>query len=167
MTQEVFIFSDTIRNNIAFGRSGVSQKHLEAVLHAADIFEDIKSLEKGLDTILGERGITLSGGQRQRLTIARALILDPPILILDDALSMVDTRTEERILNQVLSLRRNKTNLIVSHRISTISRADRIVVLERGKLVEQGTHKELLELGSIYATLYEKQLIARELEMGV
>jgi ATP-binding cassette subfamily B multidrug efflux pump len=166
VTQEVFIFSDTIRNNIVFGRSGVSQKHLEAVLRAADIFEDIKNLEKGLDTILGERGITLSGGQRQRLTIARALILDPPILILDDALSMVDTRTEERILNQVLSLRRNKTNLIVSHRISTISRADRIVVLERGQLVEQGTHKELLELGNKYATLYEKQLIARELEMG-
>jgi ATP-binding cassette subfamily B protein len=167
VTQEVFIFSDTIRNNIAFGRSGVSRRHLEEVLRAADIFEDINSLEKGLDTVLGERGITLSGGQRQRLTIARALILDPPILILDDALSMVDTRTEERILNQVLSLRRNKTNLIVSHRISTISRAERIVVLERGKLVEQGTHKELLERGNIYATLYEKQLIARELEMEV
>lgn len=166
VTQEVFIFSDTIRNNVLFGRTGVSQDHLETVLRAADIFEDIKNLEKGLDTFLGERGITLSGGQRQRLTIARALILDPPILILDDALSMVDTRTEERILNQVLSLRRNKTNLIVSHRISTISRAERIAVLERGELVELGTHENLLEKGGIYATLYEKQLIARELEMG-
>jgi len=166
VTQEVFIFSDTIRNNVLFGRTGVSQDHLETVLRAADIFEDIKNLEKGLDTFLGERGITLSGGQRQRLTIARALILDPPILILDDALSMVDTRTEERILNQVLSLRRNKTNLIVSHRISTISRAERIAVLERGELVELGTHENLLEKGGIYTTLYEKQVIAEELEIG-
>ena len=167
VTQEVFIFSDTIRNNILFGRTGVSQDHLETVLRAADIFEDIKNLEKGLDTFLGERGITLSGGQRQRLTIARALILDPPILILDDALSMVDTRTEERILNQVLSLRQNKTNLIVSHRISTISRAERIAVLERGELVELGTHENLLKKGGIYTTLYEKQVIAEELEIGV
>ena len=167
VTQEVFIFSDTIRNNVLFGRTGVSQNHLKTVLRAADIFEDTKNLEKGLDTFLGERGITLSGGQRQRLTIARALILDPPILILDDALSMVDTRTEERILNQVLSLRRNKTNLIVSHRISTISRAERIAVLERGELVELGTHENLLEKGGIYTTLYEKQVIAEELEIGV
>ena len=167
VTQEVFIFSDTIRNNVLFGRTGVSQDHLETVLRAADIFEDIKNLEKGLDTFLGERGITLSGGQRQRLTIARALILDPPILILDDALSMVDTRTEERILNQVLSLRQNKTNLIVSHRISTISRAERIAVLERGELVELGTHENLLKKGGIYTTLYEKQVIAEELEIGV
>ena len=167
VTQEVFIFSDTIRNNVLFGRTGVSQDHLETVLRAADIFEETKNLEKGLDTFLGERGITLSGGQRQRLTIARALILDPPILILDDALSMVDTRTEERILNQVLSLRRNKTNLIVSHRISTISRAERIAVLERGELVELGTHENLLEKGGIYTTLYEKQVIAEELEIGV
>ena len=166
VTQEVFIFSDTIRNNVLFGRTGVSQDHLETVLRAADIFEDIKNLEKGLDTFLGERGITLSGGQRQRLTIARALILDPPILILDDALSMVDTRTEERILNQVLSLRRNKTNLIVSHRISTISRAERIAVLERGELVELGTHENLLKKSGIYKTLYEKQVIAEELEIG-
>jgi ATP-binding cassette subfamily B multidrug efflux pump len=167
VTQEVFIFSDTIRNNVLFGRTGVSQDHLETVLRAADIFEDIKNLEKGLDTFLGERGITLSGGQRQRLTIARALILDPPILILDDALSMVDTRTEERILNQVLSLRQNKTNLIVSHRISTISRAERIAVLERGELVELGTHENLLKKSGIYTTLYEKQVIAEELEIGV
>jgi len=167
VTQEVFIFSDTIRNNVLFGRTGVSQDHLETVLRAADIFEDTKNLENGLDTFLGERGITLSGGQRQRLTIARALILDPPILILDDALSMVDTRTEERILNQVLSLRENKTNLIVSHRISTISRAERIAVLERGELVELGTHEDLLEKGGIYTTLYEKQVIAEELEIGV
>ncbi|MBW2035776.1 MAG: ABC transporter ATP-binding protein [Deltaproteobacteria bacterium] len=141
VTQDVFIFSDTVRNNVLFGRSNVSQTELYTALRAADILEDIESLEKGLDTILGERGITLSGGQRQRLTIARALIADPPILIMDDALSMVDTRTEQRILNQVFQLRRNKTSLIVSHRISTISRAERIVVLDRGELVEEGTHE--------------------------
>ncbi|MBK5100668.1 MAG: ABC transporter ATP-binding protein [Desulfobacteraceae bacterium] len=163
VTQEVFIFSDTIRNNVLFGRSGASSNELETALRVADIFEEIQALDNGLDTLLGERGLTLSGGQRQRLTLARALILDPPILILDDALSMVDIRTEERILNQVLKQRRHKTNLIVSHRISTINRADRIVVLERGQVVEEGTHANLLALGGVYATLYEKQLLALEL----
>jgi ATP-binding cassette subfamily B protein len=150
-----------------FGRTGISQDHLTTVLRAAGIIEDIENLEKGLDTFLGERGITLSGGQRQRLTIARALIQAPPILILDDALSMVDTRTEEKILNQILNLRQNKTTLIVSHRISTIRRTERIAVLDRGKLAELGTHKKLLEKGGIYTTLYEKQVIAEELERGV
>jgi ATP-binding cassette subfamily B protein len=166
VTQEIFLFSDTIRNNVLFGREGISDHELEAVLRTAHIFEDIQALDKGLDTRLGERGMTLSGGQRQRLTIARAILRFPPILILDDALSMVDTRTEERILNQILELRRNKTGLIVSHRVSTIIRADRILVLDRGKLVEQGTHHELLGKGGLYATLYEEQLIVEELEMG-
>ncbi len=165
--QEVFIFSDTIRNNVLFGRENVSLTDLEAILRAADILEDIHGIENGLDALLGERGITLSGGQRQRLTIARALVADPPVLIMDDALSMVDTRTEERILNQILELRRSKTNLIVSHRVSTIYRADRIFVLDRGRLVEQGTHKRLLQMKGVYATLYEKQIIAMELEKGV
>jgi len=164
VTQEPFIFSDTIRNNVLFGMSGVSQKDLEAVLQAASISEEILALENGLDTILGERGVTLSGGQRQRLTIARALILSPSILILDDALSMVDTRTEETILNNIMKKRRNKTNLIVSHRISTIGRADRIVVLDQGKLVEQGSHNALIEQGRVYARLYRRQQLARELE---
>ena len=163
VTQEVFIFSDTIRNNVLFGRSGASSNELETALRVADISEEIQALDNGLDTLLGERGVTLSGGQRQRLTLARALILDPPILILDDALSMVDIRTEQRILNQVLRQRRHKTNLIVSHRISTINRADRIVVLERGQVVEEGTHANLLALGGVYATLYKKQLLALEL----
>jgi ATP-binding cassette subfamily B protein len=167
VTQEPFIFSDTIRNNVVFGRSEVSQGDLEAALRAAEIYEDIHDLEKGWDTVLGERGVTLSGGQRQRLTLARALILDPPILILDDALSMVDTRTEQRILNQVLRNRQHKTNLIVSHRISTVSRADRIVVLERGEVAEQGTHEKLLAQAGVYASLYKKQLLAQELEIGV
>ncbi len=166
VTQDPVIFSDTIRNNVLFYRGNVSQKVLEAVLHAADIFEEIRKLENGLDTMLGERGITLSGGQRQRLTIARALVQDPPILILDDALSMVDTRTEAQILKQVLHLRRDKTNIIVSHRVSTIRRADRILVLEHGELVEWGNHEELKRLGGVYARLYEKQQIAQQLETG-
>ena len=166
VTQETIIFSDTIRNNVLFGRSDLPEGSLEAALSAAEIYDEIQTLEKGPDTVLGERGITLSGGQRQRLTIARALLSNPPILILDDALSMVDTRTEERILNQVLELRRDKTNLIVSHRLSTISRADLIVVLDRGKLVEVGDHKTLMASGNEYARLYEKQLLAQELEIG-
>ncbi len=164
VTQDVFIFSDTVRNNVIFGRSNISREKLHAALRAADILESIQHLEKGLDTVLGERGITLSGGQRQRLTIARALITDPSILIMDDALSMVDTLTEQRILKQVLQLRENRTSVIVSHRISTISRAKRILVLDRGELVEEGTHETLLAKKGIYATLYEKQLVAQELE---
>jgi ATP-binding cassette subfamily B protein len=167
VTQETIIFSDTIRNNVLFGRSGVSDHELEAILRAAEIYDEIQALEEGVDTVLGERGITLSGGQRQRLTIARALVSDPPILILDDALSMVDTRTEERILNKVLEFRAQKTNLIVSHRLSTISRADFIAVLDRGKLAEVGDHKTLMATGNEYARLYEKQLMAEELELGV
>jgi ATP-binding cassette subfamily B protein len=163
-TQEPFIFSDTIANNILLGRKYAPQDRLEAVLRAAHIWEEVEALEKGWNTLLGERGITLSGGQRQRLTIARALLDDPPILILDDALSMVDTRTEEKILNQLLEMRRGKTNIIVSHRVSTISRADRIIVLDKGTIVEQGPHGNLLELGGVYTDLYEKQLISQELE---
>ena len=165
VSQEVFLFSDTIRNNVTFGRRGIEEQDLENALHAAGIIEEIQSLERGLDTVLGERGITLSGGQRQRLTIARAIVQPLPILILDDALSMVDTRTEEEILNRILDLRHNRTNLIVSHRVSTISRADRIVVLDKGELVEEGNHESLIALGGVYATLYEEQRLVGELEI--
>jgi ATP-binding cassette subfamily B protein len=164
VTQESIIFSDTVRNNVIFGRTPIAEESLESALKAAQIYDDVLHLEQGLDTLLGERGITLSGGQRQRLTIARALIADPPILILDDALSMVDTRTEETILNQILSMRSAKTNLIVSHRISTIRRADLIVVLNSGEVVELGDHDTLLARGMEYAKLYERQLLASELE---
>jgi len=166
VTQETFLFSDTIRNNVVFGREGVSDDELKAVLQTADIFEDVCTFDKGLETRLGERGMTLSGGQRQRLTIARAIVNSPPILILDDALSMVDTRTEERILSRILELRQNKTNLIVSHRASTIIRADRVFVLDQGELVEEGTHDKLMDKGGLYTTLYKEQLIFQELEMG-
>ncbi len=162
--QEVFIFSDTIRNNVAFGREGISDQEVDAALHAAGILEEVQAFENGRDTVLGERGITLSGGQRQRLTIARAIVRSYPILILDDALSMVDTRTEELILNRILDQRPDKTTLIVSHRVSTIRRADRILVLDRGKLVEEGTHDHLIGLNGTYAALYEEQSLKEELE---
>jgi ATP-binding cassette subfamily B multidrug efflux pump len=165
VTQEVIIFSDTIRNNVLFGREGVSEETLVKALKAAVIYEEIMALDKGLDSLLGERGITLSGGQRQRLSIARAILTDPPILILDDALSMVDTRTEERILNQILESRKGKTNLIVSHRISTISRAEVIGVLVDGELSETGEHQALLQKGKEYAKLYERQRLEQELEV--
>jgi ATP-binding cassette, subfamily B, multidrug efflux pump len=164
VTQEVFIFSDTVRNNVLFGRSGVSEEDLRRVLEAAGVYEEALALENGLDTLLGERGVTLSGGQRQRLTIARALLKDPPLLILDDALSMVDTRTEALILSRIGEVRRHKTNLIVSHRPSTLHLADRILVLDKGMVVELGTHMELMERGGIYTALYERQLLEQELE---
>jgi ATP-binding cassette subfamily B multidrug efflux pump len=119
-----------------------------------------------LNTLVGEKGIALSGGQRQRLTIARALMANPPVLIMDDPLSMVDTLTEDRILNHVLELRRHKTSILVSHRVKTLSRVDRIFVLEGGRVVEEGNHHDLIRAGGVYAALYERQLLADELEMG-
>ncbi|MEJ2725580.1 MAG: ABC transporter ATP-binding protein [Deltaproteobacteria bacterium] len=165
VTQESIVFSDTIRNNVAFGRGGVTDQDLERALKIAQLFDDVRSFEKGVDTLLGERGITLSGGQRQRLTIARAVVMNPPILILDDALSMVDTRTEERILSEILAHRQGKTNLVVSHRLSTISRADLIVVLDGGELVEIGDHQRLLETGREYPRLYQREVLAQALEI--
>ncbi|HDZ89812.1 MAG TPA: ABC transporter ATP-binding protein, partial [Deltaproteobacteria bacterium] len=163
--QEVFLFSDSIRNNVIFGRSRLDDGDLEEALRVAGMLEEIRGFERGVDAVLGERGITLSGGQRQRLTIARAIIRPLPLLILDDALSMVDTRTEQEILNRILRLRRNRTNLIVSHRVSTIKRAHRIVVLDRGEVVEEGTHEALMALGGVYAALYEEQRLAEELDL--
>jgi len=166
VSQDVFIFSDTVYNNVAFGSDTVSDQAVRQALDIAGIGDEMEALENGLQTLLGERGITLSGGQRQRLTIARAVVGNFPILILDDALSMVDTRTEEGILNRILDLRRTRTNVIVSHRVSTIRRADRIFVLDRGRLKEEGTHEGLIQLGGIYAALYEEQLLGESLENG-
>ncbi len=166
VTQEVFVFSDTIRNNIVFGRNGFTEAWLQTVVRASGLEEEIGRLEKGLNTLVGEKGIALSGGQRQRLTIARALMANPPILIMDDPLSMVDTLTEDRILNHVLELRRHKTSILISHRVKTLSRVDRIFVLEGGQVVEEGNHHDLIKAGGVYAALYERQLLADELEMG-
>lgn len=162
VTQEVFLFSDTIRNNVVFGREGISEASLQQALYVADVLQEVQALEKGMDTMLGERGVSLSGGQRQRLTIARALMADPPILILDDALSMVDTRTEARILGRILGLPGERTTWIVSHRVATIRRADWILVLHEGRLVEEGEHHKLIRAGGQYAALYEKQLLEEE-----
>jgi ATP-binding cassette subfamily B multidrug efflux pump len=166
VTQEPHVFSDTILNNIVFGREGVGDDQIKTVLQVSRMASEVDSFPHGLYTHLGERGITLSGGQRQRLTIARALISNPPVLILDDALSQVDTRTENAILNAVLEMRRGKTTIIVSHRLSTLGKADIIYVLESGDLVEQGDHKTLLAAGQEYTRLYKRLQLAEELEEG-
>jgi len=166
VSQDVFIFSDTVYNNVAFGNDRVMDEAVRQALDIAGIRDEMEALDDGLETLLGERGITLSGGQRQRLTIARAVAGNFSILILDDALSMVDTRTEEGILNRILDLRHNRTNVIVSHRVSTIRRADRIFVLDQGRLKEKGTHESLIRQGGIYAELYEEQLLGDALENG-
>jgi len=166
VTQETHIFSDTIRNNIVFGRQGISEDSIEIALEASQLAGEIDSFPQGIHSLVGEKGITLSGGQRQRLTIARALISNPSILILDDALSQVDTGTEAAILNSVLEIRRGKTNIIVSHRISTIRRTDIIFVLKAGRLVELGDHATLFAARREYTRLYERQQLREELEGG-
>ena len=165
VTQDAIIFSDTIRNNLLLGRDDTSEETLFQALKTARLYEDVMELKNGIDTVLGERGVTLSGGQRQRLTIARAIISDPPILIMDDSLSMVDTRTEEGILDVILALRKERTNLIVSHRLATISRADVIAVLDRGSLVDAGDYNTIMN-NQEFITLYKQQALARELNMG-
>jgi len=164
--QDVFIFSDTIRNNLLMGREGITEDRLKEALDTAGIWEEFQAYEKGLDTLVGERGITLSGGQRQRLTIARAVLEDPPVLILDDALSMVDSRTEERILTRILKNRTGRTTLIVTHRTATLRSVDRVIVLDEGKIAEEGDHYSLLSKGRLYGAIYESRLLEAELELG-
>jgi len=164
VTQETHIFSDTIRENIVFGRQAVNRNTITNVMRVSQLTDEIGSFPEGIQSLLGERGVTLSGGQRQRLTIARALLSDPPILILDDALSQVDTKTGGAILNSILEMRKDRTNIIVSHRLSTIRRADIIYVLKGGRLVEMGDHTTLLAARQEYARLYERQQVSEELE---
>ncbi len=161
--QETFLFSDSIADNIAFGVEEASREQIETAAEQAGIASDITEFTKGYETILGERGITLSGGQKQRTAIARALIRRPKILILDDALSAVDTYTEEKILRHLRVQMKGRTSLIVSHRVSTVKDADLIVVLDDGWIAELGTHDELIARGGLYAELYEKQLLEEEL----
>ena len=161
--QETFLFSESIRENIAFGAPYASTEDVLAAAEAAHIRREFEDFPHGMDTAVGERGITLSGGQKQRTAIARAVVRDPAILVLDDALASVDTYTEETILRQLREVMRDRTTIFISHRISTVRHADRIAVLVNGRIAELGTHEELLSLGHFYAGLYEKQLLEEEL----
>ncbi len=162
--QETFLFSESIAENIRFGRADATDEEVEAAANEAGLATDVATFPNGLATVIGERGITLSGGQKQRTAIARALVREPLILILDDSLSAVDTHTEERILNALRTIRQGRTALIVSHRVSSVKDADHIVVLDEGRIVERGTHDALLAKGGYYADIYRRQTIEAELE---
>ncbi|MBZ5580865.1 MAG: ABC transporter ATP-binding protein/permease [Acidobacteriia bacterium] len=162
--QETFLFSATIAENIAFGVESATEEQIRRAAELAGLAADIESFPKAYQTMVGERGITLSGGQKQRTAIARAILRDPRILILDDALSSVDTLTEEQILNHLAQIMRGRTVILISHRVSTVRQADRIVALEKGRIGEQGTHAELIAAGGYYAELFRKQMLEEELE---
>jgi ATP-binding cassette subfamily B multidrug efflux pump len=160
--QEVFLFSDSIKNNIAFSLDDIKGDEVEQAAKNAAVYNNIMDFDLKFETMLGERGITLSGGQKQRVSIARALINEPKILIFDDCLSAVDTRTEEEILNNLSRIMKGRTSVLIAHRISTIKNADKIIVMEEGRIVEQGTHNELLTKGGVYAEMYQNQLLEEE-----
>jgi ATP-binding cassette subfamily B protein len=162
--QDVFLFSGTIKSNIAFGKSDATLDEVKAAAKSARIDDFIESLPDGYDTPVGERGITLSGGQKQRLTIARALITNPRILILDDSLSFVDAKTEQEIQEAIDTALKGRTCFIIAQRLSTIKNADRIMVLDRGAIVEFGTHAELMAKGQIYKKIYETQLLEKNVD---
>jgi ATP-binding cassette subfamily B protein len=162
ISQDPFLFSATVRENIAFGRVGLSDEEMERVARASQAHEFIERLPKGYDTVIGERGITLSGGQRQRIAIARALAVDPRILILDDATASVDASTEARIRTGLRDAMRDRTTLIIAHRLSTIALADEIVVLDEGRIVARGTHDALVTSNPVYREIYEHGLLERQ-----
>jgi len=162
--QEPFLFSTSLKNNLAFGRDGCSAEEIERAVRIARLERDVEIFPQGLETIVGERGVTLSGGQKQRATLARALLVDPPVLILDDCLASVDAQTEAEILQELRGALKDKTCLIISHRISAVKDADEILVLENGRIVERGRHDELVGRGGLYAELHQQQRLSEELE---
>jgi len=162
--QDAFLFSDSIKNNIKFGKENATDDEVIAAAKSAVVHENIEGFNKGYDTILGERGITLSGGQKQRVSIARAIIKKPEILLFDDCLSAVDTETEEAILNNLFEICKDKTTIIVSHRVSSAKNADKIIILENGKIIQQGSHNQLINENGYYSALYLKQLSEKELQ---
>ncbi len=162
--QESFLFSDNIYNNISYGLREIEKERVVEVSKIAAFEKDVETFPNGFETIIGERGITMSGGQKQRACLARALAIDPKILILDDSFSAVDTNTEEEILKNLKKFMRNRTSIIISHRISTVKDADKIIVLSEGRIAEEGNHDELVSYGGIYADLHYKQLLEKELE---
>ncbi len=162
--QEPFLFSDYLRNNITYGLEVADDEEVKAAAHSADLLAQIEEFPDGLETFLGERGITISGGQRQRSALARAIIIKPKILILDDAFANVDTQTEDTILSRLDEIMKDRTTILISHRISTVKNADHIIVLNDGSIVETGTHEQLIEHKGIYAGIYETQLLQEELE---
>jgi ATP-binding cassette subfamily B protein len=161
--QETFLFSESIAENIRFGRVTATKEEVDESAAMAGLSGDVATFPQGLETVIGERGITLSGGQKQRTAIARALVREPVILLLDDSLSAVDTQTEEKILRALREVRKGRTVLIVSHRVSSVKDSDHIVVLDEGRIVERGTHDALVEKNGYYADLYRRQTIEEEI----
>jgi ATP-binding cassette subfamily B protein len=164
--QETFLFSETLRENLRFGAPQATAEELNEATEAAHVRQEFEEFPQGLETMVGERGVTLSGGQKQRTAIARALLRRPAILILDDALASVDTYTEERILGGLRNYTDRSTTILISHRVSTVRNADQIAVLDHGKIVELGKHDELLALDGYYASLYQKQQLEEELTVA-
>ena len=165
VTQDIFLFASSVKENIQFGNENVTHEDVIEIAQISQFYNDIKDFEMGFDSIVGERGVSLSGGQKQRLALSRALIKNAPILVLDDAFSSVDTETEDIILKNIRVSQKDKTVLIIAHRISTMQHADKIVVLDDGKVAEQGTHESLLALNGIYTDIYNRQKLREELEM--
>ena len=162
--QEPFLFSTSLKNNLTFGRDDCTDEELARAIKIAKLDHDVEIFPQGLETVVGERGVTLSGGQKQRATLARALIMDPPVLILDDCLSSVDAQTEAEILHGLRAILKEKTCLIISHRISAVKEADEILVLDEGRIIERGNHDQLTRRGGVYADLYQQQRLSEELE---
>jgi ATP-binding cassette subfamily B protein len=161
--QTTLLFSMTVRENLAYGNPNLSIEEIIAAAEAAQAHEFIKDLPEGYETVIGERGVTLSGGQRQRMAIARALLMNPRILILDDSTSSVDTRTEKRIQGALFRLMEGRTTFVIAQRLSTVQRADMILVMDKGRVIERGTHVELLSQGGMYQQIYELQLRQQDL----